>query len=77
MNNNIEVKYTVANNSVHVIEPKTATIGSTGYDFVCSRGKDVIAKVCYTSYNGHRNGDSVWLFWQNLSQIRPSIKIFC
>ena len=30
--NSIEVKYAVANNSIHVKEPKKATIGSTGYN---------------------------------------------
>ena len=30
MNNNIEVEYTVANNSIHAIEPKKTAIGSAG-----------------------------------------------
>ena len=32
MNNIIEVKYSVANNSADVTEPKIATSGSAGYD---------------------------------------------
>ena len=32
MNNIIEVKYAVANNSVRATEPKKATSGSAGYD---------------------------------------------
>ena len=32
MNNIIEVKYSVANNSVDVTEPKIATSGSAGFD---------------------------------------------
>ena len=32
MNNIIEVKHAVSNNSVHATEPKKATSGSAGYD---------------------------------------------
>ena len=37
--NNIEVKYAVANNSVHAKEPKKATIGSAGYDLFAAEEK--------------------------------------
>ena len=47
MNNNIEVKYTVANNSIHVIEPKKATIGSTGYDLFAVEEKTLSSR-CVT-----------------------------
>ena len=47
MNNNIEVKYTVANNSMHVTEPKKATIGSTGYDLFAVEEKTLSSR-CVT-----------------------------
>ena len=39
MNNIIEVKYSIANNSVHVIEPKNATSGSAGYNLFSAEEK--------------------------------------
>ena len=47
MNNNIKVKYTVANNSIYVIEPKNAIIASGGYDLFAAEEKTLSPK-CVT-----------------------------
>ena len=38
----VEVKYAVANNSVHTKDPKQATIDSTGYDLFAAKSKTLL-----------------------------------
>ena len=47
MNNIIEVKYPVGNNSVHAIEPTKATSGYTGCDFFATKEK-ILFRRCVT-----------------------------
>ena len=43
----IEVKYAVANSSLHATEPKKATIGSAGYDLFAVEEK-ILIPICVT-----------------------------
>ena len=45
MNNIIEVKYTVANNSVHATEQKKANSVSAGYDLFATEEKTLFLRV--------------------------------
>ena len=47
MNSIVEVKYPVANNSVHAREPKKATASSPGYDLFAAEGKTLFHR-CVT-----------------------------
>ena len=42
--NSIEVKYAVANNSIHAKEPKKATIGSAGYNLFAAKEKILLPR---------------------------------
>ena len=48
MNNIVEIKYSVANNSMHAREPKKATAGSTGHDLFAAKDQTLFPR-CVTS----------------------------
>ena len=47
MNGIVEVKYAVANNSMHTREPKKATVASSGYDLFAAEDKTLFPR-CVT-----------------------------
>ena len=60
--NTIEVKYTVANNSIHAKEPKKSTSGSAGYDLFAAEEKTLFIALCFACSNRIKNENSSWLF---------------
>ena len=52
-----EVKYTVANISIHAAEPRKSTACSAGYDLFATR-KNIVSASCNTRYNRNTNENS-------------------
>ena len=61
--NTIEVKYTVANNSIHAQEPKIPTSGTAGYNLFAAEEKTLFPHRVTPVMIELKNGNSSWLFW--------------